>query len=68
MAEEPELLLEVDVDAAEEDAMLADIVLVGADGRVGRDQHRVVAQLVAGRPRACCRACSCRNTCRRPRP
>src|SRR5262249_12317722 len=31
------------VDAAEEDALLADVRLVGADGRVGRDEQGVVA-------------------------
>ena len=49
VAEQPELLLQVDVDAAEEDAALADVVLVGADRRVGGDEQRVVA-------RACTRA------------
>src|SRR5262249_20082655 len=43
VAEQPELLLQVDVDAAEEDAALAHVLLVGADGRVGGHQERVVA-------------------------
>ena len=67
VAEQPALLLQVDVDAAEEDAVLADVVLVGADRRVGRDQQGVVARAAAGRRRACCRACSCRSTCPRRR-
>ena len=36
-------LLQIDVDAAEEDALLADVLLVGADGRVGGDEQGVVA-------------------------
>ena len=67
VAEQAELLLQVDVDAAEEDALLADVLLVGADGRVGRDEQRVVARAARGRRRACCRACSCRRTCPRRR-
>ena len=43
VAEQGELLLEVDVDAAEEDALLADVLLVGADGGVGRHEQRLVA-------------------------
>src|SRR5262249_56490663 len=43
VAEQGELLLQVDVDAAEEDALLADVRLVGADGGVRRDQQDVVA-------------------------
>src|SRR5215831_12387995 len=48
MPEEGELLLEVDVDAAEEHAARADVLLVGADGGVGGDQERVVAQGLQG--------------------
>src|SRR5262245_47015907 len=41
-------LVEVDVDAAEEDAGGADVVLVGADGGEGGDQQCVVAELDQG--------------------
>jgi hypothetical protein len=44
VAKEPELLLEVDVDAAEEDAILADVGFVCANGSVGRDEDRVMPE------------------------
>src|SRR5207247_7933507 len=42
MTKERRFLLQIDVDAAEEDALLADVVLVGADRRVERDKQGVV--------------------------
>ena len=48
VAEQPELLFEVDVDAAEEDAPLRRVGLVGADGGVGGDEQRVVAEGAQG--------------------
>ena len=43
MAEQAPFLLQIDVDAAEEDALLADVFLVGADRRVAGDEQGVVA-------------------------
>src|SRR5262245_9208910 len=42
MAEKAELLLQIDVDAAKKDPLLADVLLVGADGRVGGDEKRLM--------------------------
>ena len=42
MTKERRFLLQIDVDAAEEDTLLADVLLVGADRRVERDKQGVV--------------------------
>jgi hypothetical protein len=43
LAEERDVLLQVDADAGEEDARVGDVLFVGARGRVDRQQHHVVA-------------------------
>src|SRR5262249_35637061 len=43
MAKKGELLLQIDVDAAEKDALLADIRLVGRDRCIRRNEQRIVA-------------------------
>src|SRR5207248_1274876 len=46
--EQGQLLLEVHVDAAQENALRADVLLVGTDRRVGGDEQGVMAQGVQG--------------------
>ena len=46
--EEGQLLLQEDIDAAEEDAPLADVRLIGADRRVGGHEQGVVAEAAEG--------------------
>ncbi len=45
VAEQREPFLQVDVDAAEQNAFLADVGLVGADGRVGGNEKHFGAEL-----------------------
>src|SRR5262249_17747711 len=46
VAKESGPLLEVDVDAAKENALLADVRLVGAYGRVGGEEQGIMAQVL----------------------
>ncbi len=48
VAEEGELLLQIDVQRTVEDPVDADVVLVGADRRVGRDQRDLVTLPLQG--------------------
>ena len=66
--EQRRVLLEEHADAAEEDVLAADVLLVGAGRRVDRRQHDVVAARAATPPPGRCRAGSSRNTCSRRRP
>src|SRR5262249_52829680 len=43
LAEQANLLLEIDIDAAEEDTTLADVGFIGSNGRVRRNEEGVVA-------------------------
>ena len=56
------VLLQIDVDAAESDAIDGDVFFVGPQRRVERGQQHVAARGAGPRP-GCCRAGNCRNTC-----
>src|SRR5262249_39623971 len=43
MAKQTEFLLQINVDAAQEDALVADVRLIGAQRRVGGDKERIVS-------------------------
>ena len=68
VAEDRGMLLQVDVDAAEGDAIDADVLLVGAQRRVHRGQQAILAGGTTERRPACCRAGNCRSTFRRLPP